>query len=85
LRPILNESNVLHKKESAVVLEYPDFYKQTPSGNQTLNYLVFDSKFTNYENLSKPDEQQIKFVTIRRRGEKYWNKFIKTIITRPYG
>jgi hypothetical protein len=62
--------NVLHKKESAVVLEYLDFYKQTPSGNQTLSYLVFDSKFTNYENLSKLDEQQIKFITIRRRGEK---------------
>ena len=61
--------NVLHKNESAVVLEYLDFYKQTAAGSQTLNYLIFDSKFTNYENLSKPDEQQIKFITIRRRGE----------------
>ncbi|MDR1342630.1 MAG: transposase [Prevotellaceae bacterium] len=69
--------NVLHKKESAVVLEYLDFYKQTPSGNQTLEYLVFDSKFTNYENLSKLDEQQIKFITIRRRGEKILEQISK--------
>jgi hypothetical protein len=62
--------NVLHKNESAVILEYLDFYKQTGSEKQTLNYLVFDSKFTNYENLSKLDEKQIKFITIRRRGEK---------------
>jgi transposase len=62
--------NVLHKNEAAVVLEYLDFYKQTPSGKQSLNYLIFDSKFTNYENLSKLDEEKIKFITIRRRGEK---------------
>jgi hypothetical protein len=62
--------NVLHKNESATVLEYLDFYKQTPAGNQTLDYLIFDSKFTNYENLSVLDERRIKFITIRRRGEK---------------
>jgi hypothetical protein len=62
--------DVRHKNESAVVLEYLDFYKQTVKGNQTLNYLIFDSKFSNYENLSKLDERQIKFITIRRRGEK---------------
>ncbi|MDR0604544.1 MAG: transposase [Bacteroidales bacterium] len=76
--------NVLHKNESAVVLEYLDFYKQTATGTQTLSYLIFDSKFTNYENLSKLDEQQIKFITIRRRGENILenirkNKNYKTI------
>jgi uncharacterized protein YdcH (DUF465 family) len=34
-----------------------------------LKYLVFDSKFTNYENLSKLDDKEVKFVTIRRRGK----------------
>jgi len=62
--------NVMHKNESAVVLEYLDFYRSTPKGNKDLKYLVFDSKFTNYQNLSKLDDQQIKFITIRRRGEK---------------
>ncbi len=62
--------DVMHKNESAVVLEYLDFYRQTTSGKQELKYLVFDSKFTNYENLSRLDDESIKFVTIRRRGKK---------------
>jgi hypothetical protein len=61
---------VMHKKESSVVLEYLDFYQSTPNGNKQLKYLVFDSKFTNYQNLSKLDQQNIKFITIRRRGGK---------------
>ncbi len=61
--------DVLHKDQSGVVLEYLDFYKQG-GGNKNLRYLVFDSKFTNYENLSRLDDQNIKFITIRRRGKK---------------
>jgi hypothetical protein len=64
------DADVMHKNESAVVLEYLDFYKQAGKGKQELKYLVFDSKFTNYENLSILDDQDIKFVTIRRRGKK---------------
>jgi len=64
------DADVMHKNESAVVLEYLDFYRQTASGKQELKYLVFDSKFTNYQNLSKLDDESIKFVTIRRRGKK---------------
>jgi len=62
--------NVMHKNESAVVLEYLDFYRSTSEGAKDLKYLVFDSRFTNYQNLSKLDDQQIKFITIRRRGGK---------------
>lgn len=62
--------DVQHKNESAVVLEYLDFYRQSPVGKQNISYLVFDSKFTNYENLSKLDDAAIKFITIRRRGKK---------------
>jgi hypothetical protein len=62
--------NVMHQNESDVVLEYLDFYCSSPKENQSLKYLVFDSKFTNYQNLSKLDDQQIKFITIRRRGDK---------------
>ena len=60
----------MHKNESAVVLEYLDFYKQAGKEKQELKYLIFDSKFTNYENLSRLDDEDIKFVTIRRRGKK---------------
>lgn len=61
-------TNVMHKNESQVVLEFLDFY-QNGKQHQPLKYLVFDSKFTNYENLRKLDNRQIKFVTIRRRGK----------------
>lgn len=61
--------DIMHKNQSAVVLEYLDFYKQAPEGKQSINYLVFDSKFTNYENLSRLDDEEIKFITIRRRGK----------------
>jgi len=63
-------ADILHKDESAVVLEFLDFYR---SGNKKkedkLRYIVFDSKFTSYENLRKLDEDDIKFLTIRRRGK----------------
>ena len=58
----------MHKNESNVVLEYLDFYRQDgQEGN--LKYLVFDSRFTNYENLAKLDNTGVKFLTIRRRGK----------------
>ena len=76
--------DVRHENESNVVLEYLDFYKQNSAGRQELKYLVFDSKFTNYQNLSKLDDRGIKFITIRRRGKKIIaqinnNNFYKTI------
>jgi len=64
------DTTVLHKDEHAVILEFLDFYKEGQPDDAILKYLVFDSKFTNYENLGKLDEQHIKFVTIRRRGKK---------------
>lgn len=63
------DTNVLHKDQNAVVLEFLDFYRQSKTGNE-LKYLVFDSKFTTYQNLSKLDKQDIKFITIRRGGKK---------------
>jgi len=43
-----------------------------------LKYLVFDSKFTTYENLSKLSKD-IKFLTIRRRGK----KIVKQLDSKP--
>jgi hypothetical protein len=69
--------NVMHSNESAVVLEYLDFYRSAPDGDNSLKYLIFDSKFTNYQNLAKLDDQKIKFITIRRRGGKMIEEFDK--------
>lgn len=68
---------VMHSNESAIVLEFLDFYKNSPAGRQELQYLVFDSKFTNYQNLGKLNKQGIKFVTIRRRGKDMVDKIEK--------
>jgi len=65
------DTTVMHKNHDAVVLEYLDFYKKSNKGKaDDLKYLVFNSKFTNYENLGKLDSKQVKFITIRRRGKK---------------
>jgi len=60
-------TNVLHKEESDVVLEYLDFY--STDKNRKLKYLIFDSKVTNYQNLNKLNKEGVKFITIRRRGK----------------
>jgi predicted DNA-binding transcriptional regulator AlpA len=63
--------------ESEVVIEFLDFYKT--ADDDSLKYLVFDSKFTTYQNLSKLDDNKVKFITIRRRG----NKIIKELDALP--
>ena len=63
------DMNVRHKNEPAVVIEFLDFYRADNPAGDDLKYLVFDSKFTNYQNLRKLDDRGIKFVTIRRRGK----------------
>ena len=63
-------TDVKHKNESGIVLEFLDFYRGDTQNNNPLKYIVFDSKFTNYENLRKLDDNNVKFITIRRRGAK---------------
>lgn len=62
------DTNVRHSTEKEVVLEFLDFYKEC-GGEQELNYLIFDSKMTTYQNLRKLDDNGVKFITIRRRGK----------------
>ncbi len=61
------DTSVRHQSKDKVVLEFLDFYQD--AGGEELNYLVFDSKFTTYQNLAKLNDAQIKFLTIRRRGK----------------
>jgi len=71
-------TNVLQKDESAVVLEFLDFYREGNTKKENkLRYLVFDSKFSNYENLKKLDKDEIKFITIRRRGKLILDRIAK--------
>ncbi|MBL7139100.1 MAG: transposase [Bacteroidales bacterium] len=71
-------ANILRKDESTVVLEFLDFYQgSVAKKNETLRYIVFDSRFTNYENLKKLNEEEIKFITIRRRGKEMLGQISK--------
>jgi len=64
-------ANILQKDESTVVLEFLDFYHSNSIKKEVkLRYIVFDSRFTNYENLKNLDREGIKFITIRRRGKR---------------
>lgn len=62
------DTNIRHDNEANVIIEFLDFYKS--AGNNELKYLVFDSRFTVYENLAKLDDNGVKFITIRKRGKK---------------
>jgi len=59
--------DVMHKNETSVVLEFIDFYHSNDvvqnNSKKPLKYLIFDSKFTSYQNLAKLDDQQIKFTS----------------------
>lgn len=68
------DADVRHENQSQTVLEFIDFYSNDQSIQHNLKYLVFDSKFTTYENLSKINEKQIKFITIRMRSQSLVNK-----------
>ncbi|VAW26025.1 hypothetical protein MNBD_BACTEROID06-1043 [hydrothermal vent metagenome] len=63
-------ANIRHENESDTVIEFLDFYRSSPNNQNSLKYLVFDSKFTNYQNLDKLNKQGVCFLTIRRRGKK---------------
>ena len=68
------DTSIRHNKKSAVAVEFLDFYRS--DGADDLKYLVFDSKFTTYENLNKLSKD-VKFLTIRRRGKNIVDKLNK--------
>jgi len=63
-----SDAGIRHRNESNAVLEFVDFWKE--GLNKSPKMLIFDSRFTTYENLSKLNREGIKFLTLRRRGKK---------------
>lgn len=65
------DADIRHSNQSSTVLEFLDFYPADIKESNKINWLIFDSKFTTYENLSiLNNEHKIKFITIRARGKK---------------
>jgi transposase len=63
------DTTIRHENQNEVVLEFLDFYRSDSKPGKRLEYLVFDSKFTTYENLAELEHRGIKFITIQRRSK----------------
>jgi transposase len=63
------DTTIRHENQNEVVLEFLDFYQSDLKSGKRLEYLVFDSKFTTYENLAELDHRGIKFITVQRRSK----------------
>lgn len=62
-------AEVKHCNQNDAVLDFVDFWKN--GRGTTPKMLIFDSKFTTYENLNKLNQskEKIKFLTLRRRSK----------------
>ena len=63
------DTTIRNGRQDEEILEFLDFYHSNKRADLHLKYLVFDSKFTTYGNLSKLNKDGIKFITIRRRSK----------------
>ena len=67
-------ADILRKEESREVLKFVDYWKQV---NGTVEQtLVFDCKFTRYEVLGQLDNDNVKFITLRKRYKKLIDKIL---------
>jgi len=66
---IYGDTTIRQDRQEDAVLEFLDFYHSDSKLDESLKYLVFDSKFTTYKNLSNLNQRGIKFITIRRRSK----------------
>lgn len=71
------DAEIRHQSQDKAVLDFVDFWKE--GRGMAPKMLIFDSKFTTYKNLNKLNEsrENIKFLTLRRRGKKLVNKALE--------
>lgn len=60
-------AEIKHRDKNDEVLTFVDFWKE--SHGHSPKCLIFDSRLTTYENLSKLNRDGVKFITLRRRGK----------------
>jgi len=63
------DTTIRHCTQGETVMTFLDFYHTDTHANNSLKYLVFDCKFTTYQNLSKINKRGVKFITIRQRSK----------------
>ena len=69
------DAEVKHSNQNEAIIDFVDFW--TEGRGTTPKMLIFDSKLTTYKNLSKLNQDQIKFLTLRRRGQKLIDRALK--------
>jgi hypothetical protein len=62
------DAEVKHANQNEAIISFVDFWIE--GQGVAPNMLIFDSKLTTYKNLSKLNQDGIKFLTLRRRGKK---------------
>jgi len=65
---LYTRADILRKEESVEILKFVDYWKQV-NGNISQT-LVFDCKFTKYEVLDTLNNDNVKFITLRKRTKK---------------
>jgi len=61
-------SDIQRREADDQVLEFMSFWRRVNRGVKPM--LVFDSRFTTYDRLSKLGRRNVRFITLRRRGSK---------------
>jgi len=69
-----SDAEVKEKQRAECVLQFVDFWRQS---GESPSCLIFDSKFTTYQHLERLDRDNIKFITLRRRGKRLINEYEK--------
>jgi len=65
---VYTAADIQRQEAEDQVLSFAPYWAKI--NRQMKSMLIFDSKFTTYKNLSELNSQNIKFVTLRRRGQK---------------
>jgi len=65
---VYTDADIKNQEADDQVLAFLSFWKMVRRG--VLPTLVFDAKFTSYSRLSALNQQGVKFITLRRRGQK---------------
>jgi hypothetical protein len=63
-----SDAEISRRNEKDAVLEFVDFWKE--SQGTVPKMLIFDSQFTIFKNLSRLNQDGVKFITLRAKGEK---------------
>lgn len=74
-----SNSDLRKGEEADEIFRFIDFWKKQTSKNPS--HLVFDSKLTTYENLSKLNQMGITFITLRRRTPKVLQEVANTSLS----